>query len=134
VLETTVGYMGGTTKDPTYTEVCSNTTGHIEVVEITFDPLLLPYKHLLDIFWSIHDPTQENRQGPDVGRQYASIIFYCNDQQKKEAEQSKRILEQSQRFFRKISTEILPCSTFYPAEEYHQKYYQKHGIHGCPIH
>ena len=134
VVETTVGYMGGTKKNPTYKEVCSNSTGHIEVVEVKYDPKILNYKKLLEKFWSIHDPTQRNRQGPDIGRQYASIIFYCSDQQKKEAEQSKLLLEQSQRFSRGISTEIPPCTTFYPAEDYHQKYYQKHGLQGCPIH
>ena len=133
VKRTTVGYMGGTTKDPTYEQVCTNRTGHAEVVHIEFDPSVVTYEKLLDVFWQIHDPTQRNRQGPDIGTQYRSAIFYETPMQKKLAEESKKHLEKSRGLEGRIATEIVAASAFYPAEEYHQKYFQKKGLAGCHI-
>src|SRR3989344_2915773 len=125
VLSTQVGYTGGKTKNPTYNDVCSDTTQHAEAVEIEFDPKKITYKQILELFWNCHDPTQINRQGPDEGTQYRSAIFYHSDEQKKEAEASKAAHQKKLR--KPIATEIVPASTFYRAEEYHQKYFQKHG-------
>ena len=125
VKRTTVGYMGGTTKNPTYEQVCTDKTGHAEVTRIEYDPAIISYEKLLEIFWKIHDPTQINRQGSDVGTQYRSVIFYETLDQKNQAEASKKKIQQTKRFNRKIATEIVAASTFYPAEEYHQKYFQK---------
>lgn len=134
VASTTVGYMGGDFKNPTYEDVCTDKTGHAEVVHITYDPSIISYEKLLDIFWDIHNPTQRNRQGPDHGTQYRSVVFYHTDQQKKIAEQSKTKLEESKKYKRKpIVTEITPAKEFYPAEEYHQKYVEKHGGVSCHI-
>jgi peptide-methionine (S)-S-oxide reductase len=132
VLSTTVGYSGGTTKNPTYEDVCTDKTGHAEVVEITFDPQKISYNELLKVFWDIHDPTTKNRQGPDVGTQYRSVIFYHSSEQKAMAERSKKDLEQSKKYRKKIVTEITEAPTFYPAEEYHQHYLEKHGLAACP--
>lgn len=129
VKETAAGFMGGKTKNPTYKEVCTDKTGHAEVVQVKFDPKEIPYEKLLEIFWSIHDPTQFNRQGPDTGSQYRSVIFYHNENQKKLAEKSKE--KESAKYPKPIATEIVPASEFYRAEEYHQKYHQKHGIFKC---
>ena len=134
VLDTAVGYTGGHTIDPTYREVCSDLTGHAEVVQVTFDPELTTYETLLDLFWTIHDPTQLNRQGPDVGRQYRSAIFYHDDAQKAAAEESKARLEASGKFRRPIVTQIVPAVPFYRAEEYHQRYLEKTGRASCSIH
>jgi peptide-methionine (S)-S-oxide reductase len=134
VVSTQVGYTGGQTENPTYRQVCSDRTGHAEAVEVLYDPAKVSYKDLLDVFWSIHDPTQQNRQGPDVGSQYRSAIFHHNGVQAKAAEESKRKLEESGRFKRPIVTEIAPAGPFYRAEEYHQRYYEKHGISSCPTH
>lgn len=123
VTRTAVGYTGGQTKNPTYEEVCSDTTGHAEAIEMEFDPEVVPYKKLLEIFWTSHDPTQKDRQGPDVGSQYRSAIFYHDEEQKKEAERSKAA--QQEKLARPIMTEITEATTFYPAEEYHQRYIQK---------
>ncbi|VVB59080.1 Peptide methionine sulfoxide reductase MsrA [uncultured archaeon] len=131
VTSTTVGYMGGTLKNPTYEDVCTDKTGHAEVVEITYDPGKISYEELLNVFWDIHDPTTKNRQGPDVGTQYRSIIFYHTLEQKTTAETSKKNLEQSRKY-KKIITEITKATTFYPAEEYHQQYLAKHGLAACP--
>ena len=128
VLATRVGYAGGKTKNPTYEEVCSDKTGFAEAVEVEFDPKKISYEQLLDIFWSIHDPTTPNRQGPDVGTQYRSIIFYNSPQQERAAYLSKRTLQKAHRFKAFIVTEIVPLTVFYPAEDYHQKYFQKRGI------
>lgn len=128
VISTRVGYTGGHTKNPTYREVCSHSTGHAEAVEVEFDPSKISYQDLLNIFWSIHDPTTLNRQGPDVGDQYRSAIFYHSEEQRRLAEDSKRLLEESKRFSRPIVTEILPAQEFYEAEGYHQQYYEKKGI------
>jgi peptide-methionine (S)-S-oxide reductase len=133
VKKTTVGYMGGRTKNPSYEQVCTDKTDHAEVVHIEFEQNTVSYKELLDLFWNIHDPTQKNRQGPDIGSQYRSVIFYHNPEQKEEAEKQKKKLEESTRFKNSIVTEIAPASQFYPAEEYHQKYFEKHGATNCPI-
>jgi peptide-methionine (S)-S-oxide reductase len=130
VVATRVGYTGGRTDNPTYQEVCSHTTGHAEAVEITFDHQSISYGQLLDIFWQCHDPTQLNRQGPDIGDQYRSAIFYHSELQKHIAEESLERLEHSGILRRRIATEIVPASTFWEAEEYHQKYHLKHGG-GC---
>ena len=128
VLSTRVGYTGGRTPDPSYEEVCTGRTGHAEAVEIVFDPALVTYLDLLDLFWSIHDPTQLNRQGPDIGTNYRSAIFYHHEEQRELAMESKRKLQESGRFGKRpIVTEIVAASTFYPAEEYHQQYFEKHG-------
>ncbi|MGD0017576.1 MAG: bifunctional methionine sulfoxide reductase B/A protein [Verrucomicrobiia bacterium] len=131
VTSTEVGYAGGTTKNPTYKDVCTDRTGHAETVKVTFDPSQISYEKLLDVFWQNHNPTQVNRQGPDVGSQYRSVIFYQNDEQKRIAEESKRKLEASGRFQRPITTEIVAAPTFYRAEEYHQQYMKKHGLAQC---
>jgi peptide-methionine (S)-S-oxide reductase len=131
VKETTVGYCGGHTENPTYHQVCSNTTGHAESIEIIFDPSIVSFQKLLETFWTIHDPTQVNRQGPDVGSQYRSAIFYTNKKQKEVAEKSKTDLEKSNKFSSPISTEIIKFDKFWPAEDYHQDYEEKHGIGLC---
>lgn len=128
VLDARVGYEGGTTLSPSYQDVCSGTTGHAEVVQVTFDPARVSFEGLLDVFWKIHDPTTLNRQGPDVGAQYRSAIFTHSQEQQTAAEASKRKLEQAQRFSRPIVTQILAAKPFYAAEEYHQQYFAKRGI------
>jgi peptide-methionine (S)-S-oxide reductase len=129
VVSTQVGYIGGTTDNPTYEDVCSDTTGHAEAVQVEFDPSVITYKDLLEVFWRIHDPTTKNRQGPNVGSQYRSMIFYHNDDQRASALAVKEQLESSAAFKgREIVTEILPAGVFYRAEEYHQRYYEKHGL------
>ncbi len=133
VVSTTVGYMGGDFKNPTYKDVCTDKTGHAEVVHIAYNPLIISYEKLLDIFWDIHDPTQKNKQGSDRGTQYRSVIFYYTDPQKKLAEQSKRKLEELKKYKKPIVTEITPAKEFYSAEEYHQKYFEKHGGVSCHI-
>lgn len=127
VVKTTVGYSGGTTKKPTYEQVCSHSTGHAETVLVEYDPSKTTYKKLLEVFWSNHDPTTLNRQGPDVGTQYRSVVFYTDADQKRQALELKADLEKSRRFVRPMVTAIEPAGTFYPAEEYHQDYYIKHG-------
>ena len=131
VLKTTVGYMGGALKNPTYEQVCTDKTSHAEVVQIEFDQKIVPYEKLLDLFWTIHDPTQENRQGPDVGTQYRSVIFFHGEEQRKIAEKSKQ--EVQKRFTEPIVTEIVSAQSFYPAEAYHQKYLMKRGLKTCGI-
>ena len=126
IVETTVGYTGGETKNPTYAQVCTDRTGHAEAVQIIYDSSRISYKKLLDVFWSIHDPTQLNRQGSDIGTQYRSAIFYHTPAQKSAALASKKALEKSGKFKRPIMTEIVPAKTFYKAEEYHQRYFEKH--------
>lgn len=127
VISTKVGYMGGNIENPTYEQVCSNKTGHIEVVQVEYDPNMISYEELLYYFWKIHDPTQKNRQGPDVGTQYKSVIFYHDEKQRNIAEKSKEELSNSNKFQNKIQTEIKPVEEFYKAGEYHQKYFQKHA-------
>lgn len=126
VKETAVGYAGGHTENPSYEEVCTGTTGHAEAVEVTFDPQEITYEDLLAAFWKEHDPTTLNRQGPDVGSQYRSAIFYHSPEQKEAAEKSKAELEASGKYDKPVVTEIAEAKAFYKAEEYHQKYFQKH--------
>ena len=133
VRKTAVGYQGGTLKNPTYEDVCSGGTGHAEVVHVEYDPAEVSYEKLLDLFWEEHDPTTSNRQGPDVGTQYRSVIFYYTPAQKAAAENSKAKLEASGRFRRPIVTQIVPAPEFYHAEEYHQKYLEKRGQRHCAI-
>lgn len=128
VTETQVGYIGGDTTDPTYEEVCGKTTGHAEAIEIMFDPAVVSYDQLLDRLWEFHDPTTVNRQGPDVGTQYRSAIFYLNEEQKKAALASIEKTNKSGRFKDPIVTEVTAASKFWRAEEYHQKYLEKKGI------
>jgi len=128
VTSTQVGYIGGQLPDPTYEEVCTDKTGHAEAVEVEYDPDVIYFEELLDVFWSNHNPTTLNRQGPDVGIQYRSAIFYHNDQQKEVAEKSKQLLDESTQYEHPIVTQIVPAPIFYPAEEYHQKYFKKHGL------
>jgi peptide methionine sulfoxide reductase msrA/msrB len=132
VINVTVGYMGGHTKNPTYRDVCTDRTGHAEAVQVEYDPSVVTYEQLVDAFWGMHDPTTPNRQGPDVGSQYRSAIFYHNEDQMKAAGTSKERLEQSRKLGgRNIVTEIVPAGDFFPAEEYHQRYLEKHGFPGC---
>lgn len=133
VTDTAVGYMGGHTDNPTYKDVCSGQTGHAEVVQVDYDPVVVSYEQLLNVFWEVHDPTQLNRQGPDVGDQYRSAIFYHDDEQRDAAERSKAVLEQSDRFTRPIVTAIEPADTFWKAEDYHQQYLEKRGLAHCAI-
>ncbi len=128
VREALSGYEGGHIKNPTYRDVCSDATGHAEVVQIRFDPADVSYDDLLQHFWSLHDPTTPNRQGPDVGSQYRSAIFFHDDAQRAAAEASKSAEDRSGRHKRPIVTEIVPATTFYAAEEYHQRYFEKNGI------
>jgi peptide-methionine (S)-S-oxide reductase len=130
VAATRVGYTGGHTVAPAYRDVCNGDTGHAEALEVTFDPDVISYEQLLTIFWECHDPTQLNRQGPDFGSQYRSAIFYHSEEQRQAAMASRDRLDQSGRLRRRIVTEINAASTFWEAEEYHQKYHQKHGG-GC---
>ena len=128
-----VGYAGGKTENPTYEDVCGDETGHAEVVEVTFDPAEVSYDTLLEVFWRNHDPTTRNRQGPDMGSQYRSVVFYHSPEQKIAAEGKIAELEKSGKFRRPIVTEIEPAPTFYRAEEYHQQYLAKHGRTHCAI-
>lgn len=131
VLETAVGYSGGTDETPTYEKVCAGVTLHTEVVYMTFDPAVVPYERLLEVFWNGHDPTQVDRQGVDVGTQYRSAIYYYTEEQRTLAESSKAALDQSGDLAAPIATEITPAPTFYPAEEYHQQYFAKRGTSSC---
>ena len=128
VTSTSVGYMGGNLKNPTYEDVCTDQTGHAEVVQVEFDPSVISYADILNVFWGCHDPTSLNRQGPDIGAQYRSVIFCHDKDQEQEANRSKESLENSGQFRKKIVTAILPAPEFYKAEEYHQQYYTKCGI------
>jgi len=131
VVDTEVGYAGGHTENPTYKQVCSHTTGHAEVVEVKYDPEKITYEELLTIFFEMHDPTQVNRQGPDVGDQYRSVIFFHTDAQKQAAEKMKAELDDSDTLSRPIATQIEKASKFWPAEDYHQEYFNKRGGGGC---
>ncbi len=133
VIETAVGYQGGTLKNPTYEDVCSGRTGHAEVVHVEFDPSKVSYQQLLEVFWANHDPTTPNRQGPDHGTQYRSVVFTYTPQQKEEAEAFKAKLETEKRFSRPIVTQIVPAPEFYRAEEYHQRYLEKRGQRSCAL-
>ena len=131
VVDAAVGYAGGTTQNPTYREVCSDRTGHAEVVEVEYDPEIVAYERLLDVFWANHNPTTLNRQGPDVGSQYRSAIFFYTPEQEATARASKEQLDRSGKFRRPIVTEITPAPTFYRAEDYHQQYLAKRGMAHC---
>jgi peptide-methionine (S)-S-oxide reductase len=133
VVSTRVGYMGGHVESPSYEEVCSHTTGHAEVVEATFDPDLVGYEDLLRVFWDCHDPTQRNRQGPDIGSNYRSVIFFHTPGQAEAARSALTGEERSGRHSRPIVTEIAPADTFWPAEAYHQQYLAKQGRGLCPL-
>jgi len=133
VIDTEVGYSGGTTQNPSYEQVCSGRTGHAESVKIVFDPQIISYEKLLKIFWNIHNPTQINRQGPDIGSQYRSVIFFRNESQKKKALSSKKQLEERGKFDKPIATSIEKSKKFFAAEEYHQDYLQKRDRNSCFI-
>ncbi len=133
VVDAAVGYTGGKTANPTYEDVCSDETGHAEAVEVEFDPARVTYERLLDVFWENHDPTTLNRQGPDVGSQYRSAIFFHSPEQKAKAEASRDRLTASGRYKRPVVTEIAPAGTFWRAEEYHQRYLEKRGQAHCKI-
>jgi peptide-methionine (S)-S-oxide reductase len=133
VTNTTVGYMGGTLKNPTYKDVCTDKTGHAEVVQVEYDPSVVSYDNLLAVFWQCHDPTTLNRQGPDIGTQYRSVIFFHTPEQEKAARLSKEELDKAGIFGRPIVTEIEPASEFWRAEEYHQQYLEKRGLAHCRI-
>jgi peptide-methionine (S)-S-oxide reductase len=131
VLSTAVGYEGGAMENPTYRDVCTDRTGHAEVVQVEVDPARVTYDQLLDVFWENHDPTTLNRQGPDIGTQYRSVIFYHDEKQKAAAEASKERWQA--KFKRPITTQIVPAETFYVAEDYHQQYLEKRGLSHCHI-
>jgi peptide-methionine (S)-S-oxide reductase len=131
VIDAAVGYSGGSTVNPTYKDVCTDETGHAEVVQVTFDPAKVSYEQLLEAFWNMHDPTQVNRQGPDFGSQYRTAIFYHSPEQKAAAEKSKATAQASGKFRRPIATEITEAGPFYRAEEYHQRYLEKRGAASC---
>ncbi len=133
VVSTQVGYAGGSAPAPTYEQVCSGRTGHAEAVEVTYDPTLVTYDDLLRVFWENHDPTTPNRQGPDVGEQYRSVIFYHSPAQEAAAKASQAALEAAKRFRRPIVTQIVSAGPFYRAEEYHQQYLEKRGLASCHI-
>jgi peptide-methionine (S)-S-oxide reductase len=125
VISTSVGFMGGDFKNPSYKDVCTGVTGHAEVVHLEYDPKVISYEKLLEVFWNIHDPTTLNKQGPDIGTQYRSVIFFHSEEQEKTANASKVKLEKSDKFKNKIVTEIKPAQTYYKAEDYHQQYFEK---------
>lgn len=133
VVDAAVGYEGGTLKNPSYRDVCTDRTGHAEVVEVDYDPERVSYDELLNVFWNNHNPTTLNRQGPDIGTQYRSVVFYHTPEQQATAVASKERLEHEGRFKRPIVTQVVPASTFYRAEEYHQRYLEKHGLSHCHI-
>ena len=133
VTATRVGYTGGDFKNPTYKDVCSGTTGHAEAVEVEYDPSKVTYEELLKVFWENHDPTTLNRQGPDVGTQYRSAVFFLTPEQEAAAKASKEKLQRNGKYKRPIVTEINPASEFYPAEDYHQQYLEKRGLAHCRI-
>lgn len=133
VQKTIAGFAGGETEDPTYQQVVTGSTGHVEAVQIEFDPKQISYDRLVDIFWQIHDPTLSNRQGNDIGSQYQAVIFYCNEDQRLAAEKSKENLEKSGAYDEPIVTKIEPAGKFWPAEEEHQRYLEKHPGGYCHI-
>lgn len=134
VTSTTVGYTGGTIKNPSYKDVCTGRTGHAEAVEIEFNPAEVSYRQLLAVFFQSHDPTTLNRQGPDIGTQYRSAIFFHDSDQEAAARDAKAALEKAAIFKRPVVTQILPASDFYRAEDYHQQYFEKQGIRSCHLH
>jgi peptide-methionine (S)-S-oxide reductase len=133
VIDTMVGYTGGKMQNPTYEDVCTSRTGHAEAVQVIYDPEKVAYEKLLDVFWTNHNPTTVDRQGPDIGTQYRSAIFYHSPEQKKIAEASRERLEKSGKWKNPIVTQIVPAETFYKAEEYHQRYLEKRGLSTCHV-
>ena len=133
VVETAAGYEGGSIENPTYNDVCSDRTGHVEVVELTFDPQKVGYAALLDLFFELHDPTQVNRQGPDWGTQYRTVIFFHSPEQEAAARDAIARLDASHQYAKPIATQVVPASTFWRAEEYHQRYLEKRGVTSCHI-
>lgn len=133
VVNATVGYEGGMSKNPTYKDVCTDTTGHAEVVEVEFDPTKISYEHLVSAFFKLHDPTQLNRQGPDYGTQYRSAIFFHSPEQRMTAQAAKEALMRSGTYAKPVVTDIVPAQEFYPAEDYHQQYLAKRGLASCHI-
>jgi peptide-methionine (S)-S-oxide reductase len=133
INSTRVGYIGGKTQNPTYKDVCTDTTGHAEAVEVDYDPAKVSYDKLLQVFWENHDPTQVNRQGPDFGAQYRTAIFFHDAEQEAQAKASKQKLDDSKRFSKPIATQIVPAVTFWEAEDYHQQYLEKRGMASCHI-
>jgi peptide-methionine (S)-S-oxide reductase len=133
VIQAESGYSGGHMENPTYKDVCGDETGHAEVVEVTYDPAKVKYEQLLDVFWNMHDPTQVNRQGPDFGTQYRTVIFYYTPEQEKTDRAAKEALAKSGKFSRPIATAIEPANTFWRAEDYHQRYLEKRGLRHCHI-
>ncbi len=133
VNSTRVGYIGGKTQNPSYKDVCTDTTGHAEAVEVDYDPAKVSYDELLQVFWENHDPTQVNRQGPDFGTQYRTAIFFHDAEQEAQAKASKQKLDDSKRFSKPIATQIVPAVTFWEAEDYHQQYLEKRGMASCHI-
>ena len=133
IIDTQVGYSGGHTRDATYKQVCSDSTGHAEVVKIEFDPSVITYQQLVEMFFKLHDPTQVNRQGPDFGTQYRSAIFYFTPEQQKTAEAVKQRLADSGKYKRPIATEITKAGEFWKAEDYHQRYLEKNGLDNCHL-
>ncbi|HYL15095.1 MAG TPA: peptide-methionine (S)-S-oxide reductase MsrA [Terriglobales bacterium] len=133
VVSTRVGYTGGSLPNPTYKDVCTDRTGHAEAVEVVYDPTRISYEQLVRVFWENHDPTQLNRQGPDWGTQYRSAIFFHTPEQEAAAKASKEALDKSGKFAKKIVTQVVPATTFYEAEDYHQQYLEKRGMASCHI-
>jgi peptide-methionine (S)-S-oxide reductase len=133
VTATAVGYAGGSVPNPTYEDVCSGATGHAEAVQVEYDPSVVSYEQLLDVFWNAHNPTTRNRQGPDIGTQYRSVIFYHDPLQEKYARESMARLQAEKRFRNPIVTEIVPAGEFHRAEEYHQQYLERRGLASCHI-
>jgi peptide-methionine (S)-S-oxide reductase len=133
VASTRVGYTGGSVDNPTYRDVCSGRTGHAEAVEVTYEPAQISYDQLLSVFWEVHNPTMLNRQGPDVGEQYRSALFFHNSAQEAAAQSSKENLQRSGKYKRDIVTEITPASQFWEAEDYHQQYFEKRGMTHCRV-
>lgn len=135
VVDVAVGYAGGNVAKPSYRQVCTGKTGHAEVVQVEYDPARVTFAQLVEVFWQIHDPTTLNRQGPDFGTQYRSVIFYSDEDEREAAEESKRRLDESGQLGRPVVTQIVPAAEFYRAEEYHQRYYERMGIAPtCGIH
>jgi peptide-methionine (S)-S-oxide reductase len=133
VIGTAVGYMGGHLERPTYEQVCTDTTEHAEVVQVTYDPTLISYATLIDVFWHLHDPTQVDRQGPDVGRQYRSVVYTHDDEQASVARATRDAINASGKLRRPVATEIAPATTFWRGETYHQQYFDKRGVDGCHL-
>jgi peptide-methionine (S)-S-oxide reductase len=133
VTGTAVGYMGGTIDNPGYELVCTDTTEHAEVVQVTWDPVTITYRELIDVFWHLHDPTQVNRQGPDVGRQYRSVVFTHDAEQDTVARETRAAIDASGALRKRVATEILPATTFWRGEAYHQQYFDRRGVDGCHL-